>query len=98
MQNGDQSFITSGINANTGITTSHSIGTNYRDEWGRGMSVYGSYTYTNRDNEVVQQTSTQNFFQSSSFLNNQSQNSDTRSGNHRFYFNFEYQIDSFNYI
>ena len=47
---------------------------------------------------MVQQTSTQNFFQSSSFLNNQSQNSDTRSGNHRFYFNFEYQIDSFNYI
>ncbi|MFM2359971.1 MAG: hypothetical protein RLY16_1964 [Bacteroidota bacterium] len=97
-QNGDQSFISGGQSNNSGITTAHSTGLNYRDDWGHGMSVYGSYSYSNRDNNAIQTTSTQNIFESGSLINNQNSTSNNRSNNHRLFLNFEYQIDSFNYL
>lgn len=98
VQSGDQSFLTNGIGSNSGITTSNSAGFNYRDQWGKKVSVYGSYSYSHRNNEAIQSTSTQNFFESGSFINKQDNNSNTIGDNHRFYFNMEYQVDSMNYL
>jgi len=98
MQSGDQSFLANSLGNNNGITTTNSAGFNYRDQWSKKISVYGSYSYSHKNNEALQTTSTQNFFESGSFINNQNNNSYSTGDNHRFYFNMEYQVDSFNYL
>ena len=97
-QNGDQSLVTGNQSSNNGITTSNSIGINYRDQWTKKINVYGSYSFAHRNNNSEQTTSTQNFFENSSFVNNQNENTGSIGDNHRFYLNMEYQIDSFNYL
>ena len=83
---------------NGGITTSNSFGFNYRDQWSKRISVYGSYSYNHRNTSQLQYTSSQNFYETNSFVNNQDVNNLTKGNSHRFTFNFEYQVDSFNYL
>lgn len=87
-----------GGGGSSGISSTNSIGTNFRDQWGKKVSVYGSYSYSHKNTSQIQNTSSQNFFQSSSFINNQDLNAITIGDNHRASFNVEYQIDSFNYL
>ncbi len=96
MQSGDMSQFGGGNSG--GITTTNSIGTNFRDQWGKRVSVYGSYSYSHRNTSQLKNTSSQNFYQTSSFINNQDLNSISIGDNHRATFNLEYQIDSFNYL
>ena len=96
-QNGDQSFF-SGAQNSGGITTSNSIGINYRDKWGKKINVYGSYSFGNKNNEALQTSATQTFLQSGNFLNTQNNVANGKGNNHRIFFNMEYQIDSFNYV
>ena len=96
---GDASAFSGG--SNTGISTTNSFGFNYRDQWSKRISVYGSYSYNHKNTSQLQNSSTQTFFESNStnsFINNQDLNSVTKGNSHRFTFNFEYQIDSFNYL
>jgi hypothetical protein len=81
-----------------GITSTNSFGTNFRDQWGKRVSVYGSYSYSHRNTSQLQSTSSQNFYSSSSFVNDQNSNSLNIGDSHRGTFNVEYQIDSFNYL
>lgn len=83
---------------NSGVATTNSYGFNYRDQWSKRISVYGSYSYSHNNTRQLQNTSAQNFYQTTSFVNNQDVNSLSKGDNHRGTFNFEYQIDSFNYI
>ena len=87
-----------GGGSNSGISTTNSFGFNYRDQWSKRISVYGSYSYNHRNTSQVQYTSSQNFFETNSFINNQDVNNLTKGNSHRFTFNFEYQVDSFNYL
>lgn len=96
MQSGNLSQFSGGNNS--GISNTNSIGFNYRDQWGKRISVYGSYSYSHRNTSQVQNTSSQNFYQTSSFINNQDQENLTIGDSHRFTFNMEYQVDSFNYL
>lgn len=98
LQNGDQSFIGGGNQNNNGITATNAAGFNYRDTWGKRVSVYGSYSYSHRNTFQDQVNATQNFFQDNSFINNQSNTTNTSNDNHRFFMNLEWQADSFNYI
>jgi hypothetical protein len=82
----------------SGITATNSIGTNYRDQWGKKVSVYGSYSYSHRNTSQLQNTSSQNNSPIGTFINNQDLNSATIGASHRATFNIEYQIDSFNYL
>ena len=44
--NGDMGFTSAGGNSTqTGVTTAHSGGVNYVDQWGPKLSIYGSYLY-----------------------------------------------------
>ncbi len=95
MQSGDFSQFGSG---GGGITATNSFGTNYRDQWGKKLSVYGSYSYSHRNTSQLQNTSSQNFYQSGTFINNQDLNSLTIGTTHRATFNMEYKVDSFNYL
>jgi hypothetical protein len=96
MQNIDASAFNGG-NSN-GISTTNSFGFNYRDQWSKRISVYGSYSYNHKNTSQLQTSSSQNFFDTSSFVNNQDVNNLTKGNSHRFTFNMEYQIDSFNYL
>lgn len=78
---------------NSGISTTHSAGINYRDQWGKRISVYGSYSYNHKNTRQVQNT-----LETNSFIKNQDQDIFTMADAHRFTFNFEYQVDSFNYL
>ncbi len=98
MNSGGGSLITGGQGNNSGISNTNSIGINYRDQWSKRISVYGNYSYSRRNNDAISATSQQNIFTDTSFVNNQNNNNNTLSNNHRINFNFEYQIDSFNYL
>ncbi len=96
--NGDRGFVSGSQGGNDGITASNAVGFNYRAEWSKKITVYGSYSYTHRNNSVLQNTATQNFFATGSFTNLQDASNTTVGDNHRFFFNMEYNIDSFNYL
>ena len=94
MQGGNASAF-SGAN-NSGISTTNSFGFNYRDQWSKRISVYGSYSYNHKNTSQLQNSYETN--NSTGFNNNQDLNAQTIGSSHRFTFNFEYQIDSFNYL
>ncbi|HEY2725972.1 MAG TPA: outer membrane beta-barrel protein [Parafilimonas sp.] len=88
------------LNANTnnnGIITTAAAGLNYRDQWGKNTSAYGSYFYNNLLTSKDQQTLTENFVPGdSSIFTNQTQSSLKRTVNQRINFNIETQFDSSN--
>jgi hypothetical protein len=81
-----------------GITDAHSLGANFRDQWGKTLSVYGSYSFA--DNTVS--TTSTNFQQNTNpknpSTNNQASNEVDRNTNHRFTWNMEYKPDTINYL
>ena len=95
MQGGGNSSAFTG-SSNTGISTTNSFGFNYRDQWSKRISVYGSYAYNNKETSQLQSSYETN--NTTEINNNQDVNSLTKGNSHRFTFNMEYQIDSFNYL
>jgi len=91
---GSSSAFTGGSNA--GISTTNSFGFNYRDQWSKRISVYGSYSYNHKNTSQLQNSYETN--NTTLINNNQDLNSLTKGNSHRFTFNLEYQIDSFNYL
>ena len=83
---------------NDGLNTTKSIGLNYRDNWGSKISVYGSYSFSDKGTSTIKTSTQQSIFQdkTSSYL--QASDNYTLVDNHRFSFNMEYKIDSMNYI
>ena len=96
MRNIDASAFSGG--SNNGISSTNSFGFNYRDQWSKRVSVYGSYSYNHKNTSQLQQSAIQNFYTDETVLNNQDINNLTKGNSHRFTFNIEYQIDSFNYL
>lgn len=94
--NGD--LLQSGASGADGITTLNSIGINYRDQWSKKITVYGSYSYSHKNNSGYKIISQQNIFSSGIFFNNQNNNFLSQGNNHRVFFNVEFTIDSFNYL
>lgn len=88
-----------GSNNNTnGITTARSIGVNYRDNWSKKLTVYGSFSFS--DNSVYTTAATVqdniSLMNPSSTTQNSTEN-DTKV-NARFTFNMEYKPDTINYL
>lgn len=85
-------------NATNGITTARSLGFNYRDSWGKKVTVYGSYSF--QDNSVYTQSSTlqDNISITNPSTNSQNSKQNDERINHRFNFNLEYKPDTINYI
>ncbi|MFT3911791.1 MAG: outer membrane beta-barrel protein [Ferruginibacter sp.] len=81
-----------------GIGTTKSIGFNYRDDWGQKISAYGSYSFSRKSINTIKNISKQNFSTDFSNTNFQNTNDNTLTDNHRFSFNIEYTMDSFNYF
>ena len=83
--------------ASNGLNDTKSLGLNFRDQWGTKITAYGSYSFSNRQSTTLQNISQQNILNSSN-INLQDNADYATNNNHRFSFNIEYKIDSFNYI
>lgn len=103
---GVRMFVTAGgvpgqtsMGGTDGITTTHSIGTNYRQDFdNKRGSIYGSYSFARNMTDGLKDIAQQNFYETETFLNNQHQTYYNTGNNHRANLNLEYNIDSFNYI
>ncbi|MEO6149305.1 MAG: outer membrane beta-barrel protein [Mucilaginibacter sp.] len=82
----------------TGITTNRSAGFNYRDQWGKKITVYSSYSFSGRDRDANNTTQQQELYKASRILRNTQGTNSSSNFNHRFDFNMEYNIDTLNYI
>ncbi|MET0635164.1 MAG: carboxypeptidase-like regulatory domain-containing protein [Chitinophagaceae bacterium] len=98
MNNGDGGFLQNGQASNDGISRTNSLGLNYRDDLGKNLSIYGSYTFTDKQVVTLSNTQQTNLFTTGSVLNNQTGNKTENNSNHRFFFNAEWKIDSFNQV
>ncbi|MBW4890453.1 outer membrane beta-barrel protein [Mucilaginibacter sp. HMF5004] len=78
-----------------GITDAKSLGLNFRDEWGKYLSVYGSYSFG--DNSTFTQSTND---QTNYGVSNNHQLSNSTDGliNHRFTWNMEFKPDTINYL
>lgn len=83
---------------NDGLTDTKSMGLNFRDQWGKKVSFYGSYQYSSRSNITESIISQQNIFANGANLNLQNNTTTSDGLNHRISLNIEYQIDSLNYL
>ncbi|MDF2432946.1 MAG: hypothetical protein JWP44_2577, partial [Mucilaginibacter sp.] len=98
------------ITSQNGITSAHSLGANFRDQWGKTLSVYGSYSFS--DNTTTTNTNTfqqnispvnpalqqQNTSPVNPTLQQQSSTEKDNNINHRFTWNMEYKPDTVNYL
>lgn len=88
-----------GFGGDEGLRIANSLGVNFRNDLAdKKGSVYGNYSYSTRETDVQQDVASQNFFQNTKFLNHQVSSSLSNSKSHRASLNFEWNIDSFNYV
>ena len=87
-----------GNNIQNGITTARSIGFNYRDSWGKKITVYGSYSFSDNTVNTISSTIQNNISLINPSTNTQTSNETDKKVNHRFTFNMEYKPDTINYL
>ena len=85
------------ITTQNGITDAHYIGTNFRDQWGKTLSVYGSYSFADNTVSTNSTNLQQNISKNPSTTSQKSDEVD-RNINHRFTWNMEYKPDTINYL
>ncbi len=79
-----------------GITIARAIGTNYRDQWGKNISVYGSYSFS--DNSTYTNSNTERKNNGAGTTNTNQTTANDNPINHRFNFNLEWKPDTVNYL
>ncbi|WP_421830911.1 outer membrane beta-barrel protein [Larkinella sp.] len=85
------------VSPQTGISQTHSIGVQFSDEWGRNMTVQGSYFFNHSTNRNQQSDYRQYFLPGSRNLYSRTQTeSKTRMDNHRMDIRVEYALDDRN--
>jgi len=83
----------------TGLTTTGSIGLNYRKSFmNEKLTTYGSYSYSHDDNSTLSNSLNQYTYPDSVIFNSNNTNQQTTRKNHRLDWNVEYQIDEKNYL
>ncbi|MDP9081400.1 MAG: outer membrane beta-barrel protein [Bacteroidota bacterium] len=81
-----------------GTTNGHSIGANFRDQWGKALSVYGSYSFGDNTTNTLTNNLQQNTSPVRPTLQQQQTNETDQNINHRFTWNMEYKPDTVNYL
>ncbi len=91
---GQQNFL---VGQQNGISKTNAFGINYSDQWGKNLSVTGSYFFNNTNNANNQLTNRQTFFPSdSSIYYKENSTSGSTNYNNRLNLRLEYKIDSNN--
>lgn len=80
-----------------GITTTQSAGLNYSDQWGKKITVSGSYFFNSSEN-LAKTEITRNYFTGNNLVYSESSNERVFNINHRANLRLEYSIDSANKI
>lgn len=92
--NSNENFL---VNQQNGVSTTHALGINYADKWGKKTKVSGSYFFNYSSTENTQKTD-RNYFlsdtSSQNYLENYSAN--TINSNHRVNLKFDIKLDSMN--
>ena len=83
--------------SNLGINRNTTIGTNFRDTWGK-VEFTGSYFFANTGNRSESQTHRQTFLEGNTLLSDGSGNANTTGNNHRVNLGFDYAINKNNSI
>ncbi len=86
------------ITTQNGITDARSIGANFRDQWGKNLSVYGSYSFADNTVNTINNVLQQNTSPVSPTLQQQNSTEKDENINHRFTWNMEYKPDTINYL
>jgi hypothetical protein len=81
-----------------GITDAHSIGANFRDQWGKYLSVYGSYSFSDNTVSTTTLNNQQNTNPTNPSVQQQNSIDKIENINHRFTWNMEYKPDTINYL
>jgi hypothetical protein len=94
--NGANNFL---VNDKNGISTTHSLGINYTDKWGKNIDVTGSYFLNQGINKTLQIIHRDYILASDSGqVYDENSNSKTNNINHRFNMRMEWKIDSNNSV
>jgi len=86
------------ITTQNGLTDAHSIGANFRDQWGKSLSVYGSYSFADNTVNTITNTYQQNTSPTNPSTQQQNSTEKDENINHRFTWNMEYKPDTVNYL
>ncbi|HTD39860.1 MAG TPA: outer membrane beta-barrel protein [Mucilaginibacter sp.] len=86
------------ITTQNGITDARSIGANFRDQWGKTLSVYGSYSVAYNTTATNSTNFQQNTNEKNPSTNNQQTSELDKNLNERFTWNMEYKPDTINYL
>jgi len=87
-----------GSGSSNGITTARSVGFNYRDSWGKHVTVYGSYSFSNNSVNTITNSIQNNISPINPTTNNTNAIQNDGKLNHRFNFNIEWKPDTVNYF
>lgn len=98
MNNGDVGFVQNGQVSNDGISRTNSAGINFRNDFGKKVSIYGSYTFTDRQTVTISNSQQTNLFANGNVFNLNNSNKTDNSTAHRIFLNTEWRIDSFNQV
>jgi hypothetical protein len=87
------------VGARNGINTTHAVGINYSDKWGKKIEVSGSYFYNYTENTSATLTDRKYITGTDRNLQYLEDNiSTSKNQNHRFNLKLDYKIDTFNSI
>jgi hypothetical protein len=81
-----------------GITTARALGFNYRDDWSKKVTVYGSYSLADNSVYTVSKTVQNNLSGQLPSTQNSNSTRNDRNLNHRVHLNIEYKPDTLNYF
>lgn len=84
--------------SSSGLNSSWSLGTNFRDSIGNKISFSGSYMYTGNENEKLQNSFRTTYLTDSVFNYGNNSNSNLTNHTHSINLEFDYRIDSMNSI
>ncbi|CAN5488778.1 TonB-dependent receptor [soil metagenome] len=86
------------VGQSNGISKTNALGVNYSDQWGKKVTVAGSYFYNNSTNNNQSLDNTETFANPKNLFSNQKSNSISTNYNHRVNLRIEYKLDSANSI
>lgn len=95
---GGSGTFTNQTSQQNGITTGRSVGANFRDQWGKNVSVYGSYSFSDNTVFTKSLSSTKNITTGEPVTNTNSSEQTDHNINHRLTWNMEYRPDAVNYL
>ena len=92
---GSDNFTVGAVN---GISSTNAAGINFSNQYGKKLTIAGSYFFNNSSNDNLSLVNTETFANPKNQFNIQNSNTTSTNNNHRINMRIEYKLDSFNTI